>query len=606
MGVKGLWELLSDAKTDVNLAELRGLTLAVDLSGWICQLKSVPGLPNVQPLRSLFYRTTHLMNLGVKLVFVMDGVPPELKRDAMEQRQASRGSLSKERQSFSISQSVMKARQLLESLGLPCLDAPGEAEALCAHLSQLQLVDGCLTQDGDALLYGAKKVYKNFSLDKQARCVECYCAEHIEESLGLTRRDLISLALLTGCDYNMTGVRQVGKEKATNLIKHLKSKKYDVLDRICKWRDCPDLDVLEKERQQKCTEHHCSQCQHLGTIAIHKVEGCGLCMTDEGCTCAPKVKGNGHHGNKHNLCPCDWHVTNRRVRDNLLELNVREKALQQEDFPFMNVVNEFLQTPQASTVQLLKWRKPNLQVFVKNCSGILGWKEAEVVDKLLSTLVWSDLKAKEVDGYFSDSQETDDFLQPLQILKSCRKNFTPCYEVTWKRLKSDIWSEKQRKTYSSIVEQKMFATVFKQMVQEYEEGLEKQKAAKLQERKTKAGELRVKRVGQTYCLGVKWLLYYKQLNLTQNVVSAGTEARFCVVVNEFLQTPQASTVQLLKWRKPNLQVFVKNCSGILGWKEAEVVDKLLSTLVWSDLKAKEVDGYFSDSQETDDFLQPLQ
>lgn len=51
MGVKGLWEVLSDAKTELSIGELQGQTLAVDLSGWICQLKSVPGLPSVQPLR---------------------------------------------------------------------------------------------------------------------------------------------------------------------------------------------------------------------------------------------------------------------------------------------------------------------------------------------------------------------------------------------------------------------------------------------------------------------------------------------------------------------------------------------------------------------------
>lgn len=63
--------------------------------------------------RSLFYRTTHLMNLGVKLVFILDGEPPALKKDAMEQRQANRGSFSQGRQSFNISRSVMKVSNQL-------------------------------------------------------------------------------------------------------------------------------------------------------------------------------------------------------------------------------------------------------------------------------------------------------------------------------------------------------------------------------------------------------------------------------------------------------------------------------------------------------------
>ena len=43
MGVKGLWKILSKAKRKVDVKELRGKTLAVDLSCWICQFSSVKG-----------------------------------------------------------------------------------------------------------------------------------------------------------------------------------------------------------------------------------------------------------------------------------------------------------------------------------------------------------------------------------------------------------------------------------------------------------------------------------------------------------------------------------------------------------------------------------
>lgn len=56
---------------------------------------------------------------------------------------------------------------LLDSLGIPWLKAEGEAEALCATLNKHGLVDAVVTSDGDAFLYGARTVYRNFSIDRK-------------------------------------------------------------------------------------------------------------------------------------------------------------------------------------------------------------------------------------------------------------------------------------------------------------------------------------------------------------------------------------------------------------------------------------------------------
>ena len=54
---------------------------------------------------------------------------------------------------------------MLECLGIPWVQAAGEAEAMCAYLNASGYVDGCLTNDGDAFLYGAQTVYRNFSMN---------------------------------------------------------------------------------------------------------------------------------------------------------------------------------------------------------------------------------------------------------------------------------------------------------------------------------------------------------------------------------------------------------------------------------------------------------
>ena len=53
----------------------------------------------------------------------------------------------------------------------------------------------------------------------------------IERELQLNQRDLISLALLLGCDYGKEGVKYIGRMKAMELIEYFKNKSLDSLER---------------------------------------------------------------------------------------------------------------------------------------------------------------------------------------------------------------------------------------------------------------------------------------------------------------------------------------------------------------------------------------
>ncbi len=89
MGVNHLWSILEPVKRKEKLSTLSNKTLCVDLSGWICEAQGAKNLQeNVgKPhLRNIFFRLLHLTRLGVKLVFVMDGKPPELKWEAIAKR----------------------------------------------------------------------------------------------------------------------------------------------------------------------------------------------------------------------------------------------------------------------------------------------------------------------------------------------------------------------------------------------------------------------------------------------------------------------------------------------------------------------------------------
>lgn len=96
---------------------------------------------------------------------------------------------------------------LLRLCGIPWIESPSEAEAQCACLEELGLVDGIVTEDSDIFVFGGRKVYKNFFDEK--KFVEAYFAKEIERKLALKKYQLVALAMLLGGDYT-DGVKGVG------------------------------------------------------------------------------------------------------------------------------------------------------------------------------------------------------------------------------------------------------------------------------------------------------------------------------------------------------------------------------------------------------------
>ncbi|KAI9652727.1 MAG: DNA repair protein rad2 [Alyxoria varia] len=110
---------------------------------------------------------------------------------------------------------ISECQQLLKLFGLPYITAPMEAEAQCAELVSLGLVDGIVTDDSDVFLFGGTRVYKN--MFNQAKFVECYLASDFEKEFDLTREKLISIAHLLGSDYT-EGIPGIGPVTALEIL----------------------------------------------------------------------------------------------------------------------------------------------------------------------------------------------------------------------------------------------------------------------------------------------------------------------------------------------------------------------------------------------------
>ncbi|KAK0667198.1 hypothetical protein QBC41DRAFT_374856 [Cercophora samala] len=110
---------------------------------------------------------------------------------------------------------VTECQALLRLFGVPYITAPMEAEAQCAELVRLNLVDGIVTDDSDTFLFGGTRVYKN--MFNNNKFVECYLLRDLEDELELSREQLIALAQLLGSDYT-EGIPGIGPVTAVEIL----------------------------------------------------------------------------------------------------------------------------------------------------------------------------------------------------------------------------------------------------------------------------------------------------------------------------------------------------------------------------------------------------
>lgn len=419
MGVNDLWQILEPIKQHIHLQDLSGKTIAVDLSLWVCEAQTVKkmiGMVTKPHLRNLFFRISHLTQMNVKLVFVMEGEPPKLKADVMSKRTETRYGPSGKARSQKTGRSHFKSvlrecLEMLECLGMPWVQAAGEAEAMCAYLNASGHVDGCLTNDGDAFLYGAQTVYRNFTMNTKDPHVDCYTVSSIKSKLGLDRDALVGLAVLLGCDYLPKGVPGVGKEQALKLLQILKGQ--SLLQRFNQWVEEPCYSDPQPAAKKVV---HCSVCSHPGSPKDHERNGCTLCKSDR--YCEP-------HDYEY-CCPCEWHQRDHNRQLNEIESTIKKKACSCKGFPFHEVIQEFLLN-KNKMLKPIRYQRPDLLLFQRFTVQKMEWPSHYACEKLLVLLTRYDMIERKL-GRRNSNQ-----LQPIRIVKPRIRNRVRCLEIQWEK-----------------------------------------------------------------------------------------------------------------------------------------------------------------------------
>ncbi|XP_064410073.1 probable flap endonuclease 1 homolog isoform X2 [Latimeria chalumnae] len=234
MGIVKLAELIrweaSESVKYKHTQDYRDLSLALDLSIVLYQFSSaMPPIinrnrENISPLLGLFYRTIHLLENGIKPIYVFDGRPPGQKAPLLAKRAESAGDLHQagsEQSDGGLKRRILDCQRLLSLLGVPYVEAPSEAEATCAELVKSGLAYGSVTEDMDALPFGSSKLIRNLNAEKKG-VVEEYSLPVLLTKLKLTHEQFVDLCILLGCDY-CGKIKGLGPTRALQLIQQYKT-----------------------------------------------------------------------------------------------------------------------------------------------------------------------------------------------------------------------------------------------------------------------------------------------------------------------------------------------------------------------------------------------
>lgn len=162
-----------------------------------------------------FFKSCSMLKYGIMPLWVFDGKPPEMKLQTINYRRKVKQNASErlekekdlspheiyklEKKTFSINaEHIDDIKNLLEIMGLPYSESPGEAEAQCVAFNRANVSNGVVTADWDALLFGCKKMLKDFSNKNDITEINL---EKLLKSLGMTHSQLIDLGFLLGNDY---------------------------------------------------------------------------------------------------------------------------------------------------------------------------------------------------------------------------------------------------------------------------------------------------------------------------------------------------------------------------------------------------------------------
>ena len=255
-------------REEIELPKLRGRAVAVDALNILYQFLAIIRQRDGELLKDsqgrvtshlsgLFYRSINLIEEGIKPIYVFDGEPPSVKMETIAKRQEIKREARREwrkaleegrkedirkyaQQTSRITDDMVEdAKMLLESMGIPHVQAPSEGEAQAALLARKGDAYAAGSQDYDSLLFDAPQLIRNLTLTGRRKLpgkdvyitvkTELVVLQNVLQELGITREQLVEIGLLIGTDYN-EGISGVGPKTALKVVKEGNFSEYGLDD----------------------------------------------------------------------------------------------------------------------------------------------------------------------------------------------------------------------------------------------------------------------------------------------------------------------------------------------------------------------------------------
>lgn len=258
MGIKSLFKIIKEKAPgsfrEISLSVYSSKTIALDASKTIYQfmvsttnysanqnailtLTDSEGNPTGF-LMGFIYKSLLFLELGLKPIWVFDGIPPEQKRNELRKRKEKKleakikqdeaKDLDNAEDQLKFAQRNIRvtpqmnedAMTLLRYMGIPVFKSQGEAEAECVNMLKSGVVDCVGSDDMDCLTFGCKVLIKGIRTKKDP--VIEISLEKVLKEFGFSMEQFIDFCILSGCDYLGT-IPKIGPSTAFKLLQDHKN-----------------------------------------------------------------------------------------------------------------------------------------------------------------------------------------------------------------------------------------------------------------------------------------------------------------------------------------------------------------------------------------------
>ena len=232
---------------EIRFEDLDGKIVALDAANVIYQFLSSIRQLDGTPLKDqngrvtshfsgILYRTSALVEKGIKPIYVFDGQSSALKKETQQKRKEIKeeserkwkealeeGRLDDARK-FAVRSSRMSpeivegSKKLIKLMGIPYIQAKGEGEAQASYMVARGDAWCVASQDYDCMLFGAPRMVKNLTISGSQTNPELIELDKVLGNLGVTREQLVDMAIMVGTDFNQ-GIKGIGAKKGLKLIK---------------------------------------------------------------------------------------------------------------------------------------------------------------------------------------------------------------------------------------------------------------------------------------------------------------------------------------------------------------------------------------------------